>query len=52
MDHGGLERDIPLQPGQQAGQPLRQHRLARARRAHQEQMMATGRRRLDRHTGP
>ena len=51
VDHGGLQRHLPLQLGQQAGQPLGQHRLARARRAQQEQVMAAGRRRLDRQPG-
>ena len=31
VDHGGLQRQVPPEEGQQPGQALRQHRLARAR---------------------
>ena len=48
MHHGGLERHQRVQRWQQAGDSLRQHGLARARRADQQQVMATGRSQFER----
>ena len=51
VDHRDLERRPGTQRRQQRGQAGGQHRLARARRTEQEQVVATGRRHLDGETG-
>ena len=50
-DHGGLQQFGRRQGRQQAGQTLGQHRLARARRAHEQQVVPACRRHLERPLG-
>ena len=42
LDHGNLQRLARIQRRQQAGQALRQHRLARAGRADHQQIVSAG----------
>ena len=51
VDHRGLQRQVPAEGGEQAGQALGQHRLARARWPEQEEVVATGGRGLDGEAG-
>ncbi len=51
VHHRGLEQLARRQRRQQAGQALRQHRLARARRADEQQVVAAGRGDLQRALG-
>ena len=48
MNRRGLERFFERQRRQNAGHPPRHHRLARARRAHQQQVVAAGGRNFER----
>ncbi len=41
VDHGGLQRQVPAEGGEEAGQALSQHRLARARWPEQEEVVTT-----------
>ena len=42
-NHRGFERCIGIETGQETGKALRQHRLARSRRTHQQQVMSARR---------
>ena len=50
-DHRGFKQFLRRQRRQQAGQPRGHHRLARARRAHEQQVVSAGRRDLQRTLG-